>query len=128
MSKFSKESKDLLATCDPNLQKLFNEVIKYFDCKVLEGHRSTERQLQLYKEGKTRVKFGKHNEFPSLAVDIAPYPVSWKDLSRFYYFAGFAMGIARSMNLKIRWGGDWDSDTDLHDQEFNDLVHFELIK
>ena len=44
MAKFGKSSKKRLATCDERLQKVFNEVIKYVDCSVLEGHRSEERQ------------------------------------------------------------------------------------
>ena len=31
------------------------------------------------------------------------------------------------MNIKIRWGGDWDSDNIMKDQTFNDLPHFEII-
>ena len=30
--------------------------------------------------------------------------------------------------VEIRWGGDWDSDTQVKDNKFDDLVHFELIK
>jgi peptidoglycan L-alanyl-D-glutamate endopeptidase CwlK len=37
------------------------------------------------------------------------------------------MGIAAKMGIKIRWGGDWDRDEELHDQTFFDLPHFELI-
>ena len=25
----------------------------------------------------------------------------------------------------IHWGGDWDRDTEVNDQTFNDLAHFE---
>ena len=37
MPKFGKTSRDRLATCDDKLQQVFNEVIKYVDCSVLEG-------------------------------------------------------------------------------------------
>jgi len=36
------------------------------------------------------------------------------------------MGVASQMGIKIRWGGDWDSDGSVCDNKFNDLVHFEL--
>ena len=36
------------------------------------------------------------------------------------------MGVAKQMNLPIRWGGDWDMDNDLDDSNFLDLVHFEI--
>ncbi len=54
--------------------------------------------------------------------------VRWKgvwNLCRFYYFAGFVMGTAAAMGVRLRWGGDWDGDTELDDQKFRDLVHFE---
>ena len=41
-------------------------------------------------------------------------------------FAGYVQGVAEQLGIKIRWGGDWDSDFDFKDQTFNDLVHFEL--
>jgi peptidoglycan L-alanyl-D-glutamate endopeptidase CwlK len=30
------------------------------------------------------------------------------------------------MGIKIRWGGDWDSDGDINDNRFDDLVHVEI--
>jgi peptidoglycan L-alanyl-D-glutamate endopeptidase CwlK len=36
------------------------------------------------------------------------------------------LGVASQMGLKIRWGGDWDMDTQTKDNKFDDLVHFEL--
>lgn len=55
-----------------------------------------------------------------LVVDFA------KDLARFYYFGGYVLGRASEQDLDLRWGGDWDGDRDVHDQSFDDLVHFEL--
>lgn len=49
-----------------------------------------------------------------------------KNLCRFYYFGGFAKGVAEVGGVPLRWGGDWDSDTFVDDQRFDDLVHFEL--
>ena len=112
MPKFGKKSKERLATCDEKLQKVFNEVIKYVDCSVLEGNRNEERQNKLYDEGKTKVRFpkGRHNRYPSKAVDVTPYPVDWKDRERQTLFAGFVIGVANQMGIKLRWGGDWDQD------------------
>ena len=44
----------------------------------------------------------------------------------FHYFGGFVLGIASQMGLKIRWGGDWDRDTEVKDNRFDDLPHFEI--
>lgn len=130
MPRFGKRSKERLSTCDDKLQKIFNEVIKYVDCSVLEGHRNAERQDKLFDEGKTKVKFpnGRHNSNPSRAVDVVPYPVDWDDRERFHLFAGFVIGIAQSMGIKLRWGGDWNMNFEVDDNNFDDFPHFELRK
>ena len=135
MPRFGKKSKEQLATCDERLIKVFNEVIKTVDCTVLEGHRSKDRQNALYKEGKTKVTYpsGRHNHSPSLAVDVCPYPVDWGDRERFTLFAGFVIGIAKSMDIKLRWGGNWDmweenGRWEVDDNKFDDFPHFELMK
>lgn len=128
MAKFGKTSKSRLSTCHEDLQKVFNEVIKYVDCSVLEGHRDAERQDKLYEEGKTKVKYpnGCHNASPSNAVDVVPYPIDWSDRERFHLFAGFVIGIARSMGITFRWGGDWNMNFEIDDNKFDDFPHFEL--
>ena len=129
MPSFGKSSQDKLATCDPRLQKVFNEVIKYFDCTVIEGHRGEEAQNKAFAEGKSKLKYpqSKHNKIPSLAADVLPYPIDWNDTNRMRYFAGFVVGIAATMGIKLRWGGDWNQNTELKDNSFNDLPHFELV-
>ena len=128
MPRFGKRSKERLSTCDERLQKVFNEVIKYIDCTVLEGHRGQERQDKLFDEGKTKVKYpsGRHNANPSRAVDITPYPVDWDDRERQTLFAGFVIGTARAMGITLRWGGDWDMDFKVMDNRFDDFPHFEV--
>jgi peptidoglycan L-alanyl-D-glutamate endopeptidase CwlK len=128
MARFGKSSQDKLNTCEKDLQNLFNEVVKYFDCSVLEGHRGKDKQNKYFREGKSKLEFpqGRHNATPSRAVDVVPYPVDWNDTCRMYYFSGFVKGIANSMKIKIRWGGDWDNDTEVKDTGFKDLPHFEL--
>ena len=128
MYKFSNKSLSKLNTCDIRLQKLFNQVIKYYDCSILEGYRSDARQEELYNHGKSKLRAGqsKHNQQPSLAVDVVPYPLDWQDLKRFYHFMGFVKATAIAMGIEIRCGGDWDGDNDLNDSSFVDLPHFEL--
>ena len=129
MPKFGKRSLKGLSTCDKRLQKVFNEVIKTVDCSVLEGHRHQTRQDALYKEGKTKVKFphGRHNSLPSRAVDVCPYPIDWSDRERFHLFSGFVLGIAKSMGIKLRWGGDWNMNWEVDDNKFDDFPHFEVL-
>ncbi len=137
MPAFSRLSQEKLLTCHPSLQTLFNEVIKTFDCTIIEGHRPRERQEKLLAEGKTKTLRSKHLNDPSTAVDVVPYPVLWpehaspqarhKALARFYLFAGWVLATAHNMGISLRWGGDWDQDKDVFDQSFDDLVHFELM-
>ena len=128
MPKFGRKSRERLSTCESNLQKVFNEVIKHVDCSVLEGHREKDRQNKLFEEGKTKVKYpnGRHNRQPSSAVDVTPYPVDWKDRERQTLFAGFVIGVASQMGINLRWGGDWDQDFQVIDNRFDDFPHFEL--
>jgi len=117
-----------LNTCDEDLIALFQEVVKYFDCSVLEGHRGEEKQNKYFNEGKSKLKYpeGRHNKKPSNAVDVVPYPVDWEDREQMSYFAGFVKGVAYKMGIPIRWGGDWNNNNDLKDNNFDDLPHFEL--
>ncbi len=130
MPSFSARSRERLETCDERLVAVFDEVVKHFDCTILEGWRSEEDQNEAFRTGRSKLKYpdGKHNKQPSFAVDVAPYPVDWENLDRFRYFAGFVMGIASQMGTRLRWGGDWDGDTELRDQKFVDLPHFEVLE
>jgi len=129
MYKWGPRSKKHLVTLDERLQKVLNEVIKYVDCSIIEGHRSAERQNKLFEEGRTKVKYphGRHNSNPSRAVDVVPYPIDWDDRERFHLFAGFVIGIAQSMGIKLRWGGDWNMNFEVDDNNFDDFPHFELV-
>jgi hypothetical protein len=130
MPKFGAASQKQLATCHRDLQRVFLRVVEAWDCTVIEGKRSEAQQRLYVASGASRKMDSKHvyplNE-PSLAADVAPYPIRWKDYPRFYAFAGFVIGTAREMGVKLRWGGDWDSDHDFTDQDFHDLPHFELV-
>lgn len=132
MPKFSKTSKNRLKTAHVLLQHLFNIVVIKYDCTIITGHRGKEEQNELYNEGKSKLTYpnSNHNEYPSLAVDAAPYingkGVSW-NLQQCYNFNGYVHGVADQLGIKIRSGADWDMDKDVNDQSFNDLTHFEII-
>ena len=136
MPKFSQDSFSKLSTCHMDLQAIFYEVVKYFDCTILEGYRNQEEQEQDYKEGHTQLHWpnGKHNHQPSMAVDASPYPIDWKNQKRLYWFAGYVMGVAQKLkdegkiSHSLRFGGDWDRDYDITNNKFQDLFHFELVE
>ena len=127
---YSARSLSRLRTCDPRLIEVFEEVIKHFDCAILEGHRGEKEQTDHFLAGRSKVQFpnSKHNSTPSRAVDAAPYPINFKDRERFCVFAGLVMGIGLMKGVKIRWGGDWDQDTEVIDNGFDDLPHFEIVE
>ena len=130
MPKCGTRSRERLDSCHGDLRMVFNEVIKHVDCSILEGHREKERQNQLYDEGKTKVLYpdGRHNDYPSNAVDVVPYPVNWEDRERMTLFAGCVIGVANQMGINLRWGGDWDQDFEVQDNKFDDFPHFEIKK
>lgn len=128
MPKFSTKSKQILASVHPDLRRLFETVVERFDCTIVSGHRNEAEQNEKFRQGLSKVQYpdSKHNAYPSNAVDVAPYPIDWEDRERFAYFAGYVMGVAQSLGITIRWGGDFDMDTEVKDSTFYDGGHFEL--
>ena len=124
MYKLGKKSQERLRGVNSQLVNILFELVKIMDITVIEGIRTQERQDKLVAEGKSKTKFSKH--ITGQAVDLAPYPIDWEDRDRFHYMGGMARGIAQQMGYKIRWGGDWDSDGETKDNNFDDLVHIEL--
>lgn len=125
-----------LTACDPRLQRLFNKVAEGFEFTVICGHRSKDEQDLAFNTGKSKLAWpkSKHNSVPSKAVDAVPVEykndkmiIDWNDVRRICFFAGYVLATAKALNIPLRWGGDWDGDTELKDNSFNDLVHFELI-
>ena len=125
MPKFGKRSRTNLSQCHPDLQTLFNDVIQFVDCSVICGHRGEKEQNEAEEKGFSKLRFpkSKHNKLPSLAADVVPYPIDWKDIKRFNDFGLFVLN--RSLYLwkegkisnHIEWGGTW---------KFTDYPHFQI--
>lgn len=135
MPHFSMSSLSKLNTCHEDLQLIFKHVIELTDCTVLVGHRGEAEQDQAFDEKKSKLRFpnSKHNSSPSMAADVAPYPIpDWKKTVDFIYFGGFVMGVAELLyeqgmvRHKVRYGGDWNKNDRVSDERFFDCVHFEL--
>lgn len=138
MPSFGTKSLYQLSTCDERLQRVFNEVIRTYDCTVIQGYRSPQEQAEKFAQGRSRVRLGKHNVSPSMAVDVAPWiegrGIPWpkeettiKDWMQFAHFVGYVMATAERMGIRLRSGLDWDRDFNLNDQTFDDAPHFELV-
>jgi len=126
-----------LATCHDDLQQLFEAVNQIVPCYPIVGHRTKADQDAAFakKASKLQWPHSKHNSMPSLAVDVVPDMVpetdkldlDWNYIAHFYYLAGVVRAEAQRLGIRVRWGGDWDSDGNLKENTFNDLVHFELV-
>ena len=129
MPSFGTESRKRLDGCHKDLIEICEAVIQVYDFSVLEGFRSNARQADLFRQGKSKLKAGEsaHNQSPSLAVDIAPYPIDWENMERFYLLAGMMFQAASQVGVKLRWGMDWDGDWEHTDQSFFDGPHYELL-
>ena len=128
MNTFSPISSARLMTCDVSLRIVFEEVLKIFDCSILCGHRDQAEQERVFAEKLSKARWleSPHNFQPSFAVDVVPHPVDWEDTERMAYFAGHVKGIASRLGIDLVWGRDWDADTNLNDQNFNDYPHYEI--
>ncbi len=113
---FSPKSEARLSTCHPDLQAVCRELIKQYDFSVLCGHRNKAEQDAAFAAGNSRLKYpqSKHNAKPSLAVDIAPYPIDWSNLVRFREMLCRFDALARLMRERgeieseFEYGADWD--------------------
>ena len=119
MPSFYTLSKQRLDTCHPDLIRLFEEVVKHYDCTILEGHRTMERQKELFRSGASKTLASKHLTSPSVAVDVVPYPIDWEDKERQLEFATYVYDIAMKMGIRVRWGGRF--------RNFYDSPHWELL-
>lgn len=121
--KWSKASLAKLKTCDERIQALADMMLARsdFDLTITCGHRGEKEQQDAFDKGTSKAKFGqsKHNNLPSLAIDICPYPINWdaKD-ERWQQMALNAMWCAGRLGFEIVWGGSFKS--------FKDMPHFEL--
>lgn len=117
-----------LGECHGDIQKVFLKVAEKYPFEAICGHRNKEDQDAAVLNGNSKTPWPKspHNSKPSMAVDVCPLPINWKDREAFYHFAGYVLGVADAMGIKLVWGGDWNANKNLKDQKFFDLPHFEL--
>ena len=86
------------------------------DFTVLEGLRSVERQRELFNKGASKTMASRH--ITGHAVDLAPWPIDWDNLSRFKQVASAVKEASEELGIPVLWGGDW--------RTFYDGPHFEL--
>jgi peptidoglycan L-alanyl-D-glutamate endopeptidase CwlK len=92
------------------------------------GHRSKAEQDKAFADGFSKVQFpnSKHNSLPSMAVDVAPFPINWKDaegwekLGEIVWKCWQKLPISERAGYRLVWGGHW--------KKFKDSPHFEIVK
>lgn len=116
-------SKLKLATCQPELRRLVEAINEGIDrgdladddvrdLTVTCGYRGEKEQSEAFATGTSKLQWpnSKHNHLPSLAVDIAPYPLDYSQagIPRFRALRRYALGVAQGLGIRIRiisW--DW---------------------
>ena len=146
MPSFSSTSRAHLAECPPELRRLFTEVIKWYDCRAIDGKRTLLEQQRNVARGVSQTMESKHlahADGTSHALDVVPHPApNWAlverslrairvidptlDVCRCYHFTGFVAGVAAALGIPLRQGVDWDSDRVFGEHTFVDLPHHEL--
>lgn len=128
MPSFGRNSKQNVSTVTTNLQKVLAAAIKEYDFSVIFGHRDRATQDKAYADKNSTKKWpnSKHNFMPSQAFDVIPYPDGWKaSNAEFCKMAEAIIKASEKVGVPLRWGGDWDGDGDITDQNLIDLAHFE---
>jgi len=104
MPYFSKISKARLATCHPDLQRLFTEVIKEYDCAILCGYRTEKDQEEAFLNGSSNAHWpdSPHNKKPSIAVDARPCPLDWGNIDAFLALRNLCELTARNLGISLK--------------------------
>lgn len=120
------------AQLHPMLQAIVDFILnEVSDISLTTGHRGEAAQNEAFRTGHSKVKWphGKHNTYPSIAVDLQPYPYPRSEIKlrqQLAYIAGRAIEYGRQRGVQVRWGGDWNQDGSNVDNAFDDLFHLEL--
>jgi hypothetical protein len=137
----------VLAELNKDLMLILQDARRFSDIEfqLVDGARTIAEQQALFDAKKTKINpaayvgnlaglyaAGRHIVGPgkqfSDAVDVI-VSVRGKeyDTAQLAHLAGVLQTIGNIRGSLIRWGGNWDGDQEvITDQEFDDLVHFEL--
>jgi peptidoglycan L-alanyl-D-glutamate endopeptidase CwlK len=134
MRTFGDRSKGNLANVHPLLVKIATGALENGsqDFTVICGHRDKAGQDAALRNKTTKVAYpnSAHNQLPSCAIDVIPYPFTdWSDpkmLTAWKSIADAMFAEAERLNVKIRWGGDFNRDGNKTSSDAWDKPHFEL--
>jgi len=122
---------DNFESLEADLKGIMVFVAKHMTIEPFYGHRGAKEQNDLFEKGRSEKKYpnSKHNKHPSQAVDIQIYvggKATWQT-SKYIQLWHLISFYCMDNDISIRWGGNWDNDnTIIDDQDLDDLMHFEL--
>lgn len=150
--KFGTRSRKNLKNVHPNLVLIAEKALEMspIDFGVSCGHRTLKAQKKMYQQGRSNdgaiitncdgvKRKSKHNEFPSLAIDIFAHIPDDKSkafdmktlcvIAGCFYSAAEMLKDAGQIDHELVWGGNWDGDDQIaYDQRLVDMPHFEIKK
>ena len=124
--KFSQRSLNNLKGVHTLMIKLMKTAIinAPIDFVITEGVRTTERQQELFKQGKSKCdgiknksKHQKKADGYGYAVDLYPLPIQYKDIKPYKILSEHIKKVAKQLNINIEYGGDW---------RMRDYPHYQL--
>jgi len=144
-----------LAGCTRDIQTIFMEVVKHMDISIIEGHRSAERQHHHWNKGRSLRREGadfkereswiikdndkvvtfkdgwqqksRHQQYPSVAVDVVPYPTMWDSPHKLIELRGVVKYVQAQLlaegkiETTVVNGGDLWNGFDLPHYQLQDL-------
>lgn len=127
-------------SCAPPLIEVMNLGLEMspVDISIVSGFRDEDVQNLLFRTGASKKpwpmsehNFMLKNKPHSKAFDFAPHlgseiRIPWSDTHLFAVVAGVFFAAASQLDLKLRWGGDWNMNGLTTDQTFMDWGHLEL--
>ncbi len=133
-----------LDTVHPHLRMIAIRALQRspYDITIVHGWRGEEIQNALFDSHASTKRFpdSRHNKSqdPGLpdplkvsdAIDFAPWidgGIPWNETHIFAAIAGLMFAAADELGLKIRWGGDWDTDGNTREHKLQDWGHIEII-
>lgn len=112
--KYGKGSRAVIDTLHPTLARVLYDFADIapaeLDVVALCGFRGEAEQNKAFAEGKSKKRWPEsgHNRLPSHAVDLAPYPIDWKDRDRFLRLRGAIELVAARRGIRLKPLIDWD--------------------
>jgi len=145
--KFGAKSLSILSTVDIRIQRVMHRVVSVRDITIISGARFEDEQNRYFDKGVSKKRWpdSRHNRTASGrvlidkadvagAIDIAPWnteqrkQIPWEDTKAFIHLAGIVDMAAFLEGIELRWGGNWDRDEIImDDQTFQDLGHYEIV-